>query len=236
MKRINLATIVLILLPVIIFAQNPLQDPLYHVYNPSPETYMHYGDGIKADILVVDYPGSHQDKVVESMLSVDSTLIIGRFNFPNQIYGLHYADSLGIKAVYLPNGGGLMFASTMLVNMHERGYLSGSDIMFFTPMESNNYYYISNPSEIPRYSITVSSCDETGSAVCSYGPAMEFTEYYPKENVNSYNILKLKYDKLSNKYKNIDTLSLGMSNDYKLALSKGSNMIRIGSLIFGERK
>ena len=57
-----------------------------------------------------------------------------------------------------------------------------------------------------------------------------------KENVNSYNILKLKYDKLSNKYKNIDTLSLGMSNDYKLALSKGSNMIRIGSLIFGKRK
>ena len=57
-----------------------------------------------------------------------------------------------------------------------------------------------------------------------------------KENVNSYNILKLKYDKLSNKYNNIDTLSLGMSNDYKLALSKGSNMIRIGSLIFGERK
>ena len=57
-----------------------------------------------------------------------------------------------------------------------------------------------------------------------------------KENVNSYNILKLKYDKLSNEYKNIDTLSLGMSNDYKLALSKGSNMIRIGSLIFGERK
>jgi pyridoxal phosphate enzyme (YggS family) len=57
-----------------------------------------------------------------------------------------------------------------------------------------------------------------------------------KENVNSYNILKLKYDKLSNKYKNIDTLSLGMSDDYKLALSKGSNMIRIGSLIFGERK
>ena len=57
-----------------------------------------------------------------------------------------------------------------------------------------------------------------------------------KENVNSYNILKLKYDKLSNKYESIDTLSLGMSNDYKLALSKGSNMIRIGSLIFGERK
>ena len=30
-------------------------------------------------------------------------------------------------------------------------------------------------------------------------------------------------------------LSMGMSNDYKLALKCGSNMIRIGSKIFGER-
>ncbi len=57
-----------------------------------------------------------------------------------------------------------------------------------------------------------------------------------KENENSYNILKSEYDRLSNKYKSIDTLSLGMSNDFKLALNKGANMIRIGSLIFGERK
>ncbi len=32
-----------------------------------------------------------------------------------------------------------------------------------------------------------------------------------------------------------DTLSMGMSNDYRLALECGSNMVRIGSLIFGER-
>ena len=30
-------------------------------------------------------------------------------------------------------------------------------------------------------------------------------------------------------------LSYGMSNDYKLAIECGSNMVRIGSLIFGER-
>ena len=30
-------------------------------------------------------------------------------------------------------------------------------------------------------------------------------------------------------------ISTGMSNDYKLALAEGSNMVRIGSLIFGER-
>ena len=57
-----------------------------------------------------------------------------------------------------------------------------------------------------------------------------------KQNENSYNILKSEYDRLRSKYESIDTLSLGMSNDFKLALSKGSNMIRVGSLIFGERK
>ena len=57
-----------------------------------------------------------------------------------------------------------------------------------------------------------------------------------KENENSYNILKSEYDRLSDKYKSVDTLSLGMSNDFRLALNKGSILIRIGSLIFGERK
>ncbi|MBK9319806.1 MAG: YggS family pyridoxal phosphate-dependent enzyme [Bacteroidetes bacterium] len=32
-----------------------------------------------------------------------------------------------------------------------------------------------------------------------------------------------------------DTLSMGMSSDYKIALDCGSNMIRIGSMLFGER-
>jgi pyridoxal phosphate enzyme (YggS family) len=31
------------------------------------------------------------------------------------------------------------------------------------------------------------------------------------------------------------TLSMGMSSDYKIALQEGSNMVRIGSLLFGER-
>ena len=57
-----------------------------------------------------------------------------------------------------------------------------------------------------------------------------------KENINSYKILKTEYDRLRDKYKFFDTLSIGMSNDYKIAIDNGSNMIRIGSLIFGERK
>ena len=31
------------------------------------------------------------------------------------------------------------------------------------------------------------------------------------------------------------TLSMGMSSDYRIAVEEGSNMVRIGSLIFGER-
>jgi pyridoxal phosphate enzyme (YggS family) len=33
----------------------------------------------------------------------------------------------------------------------------------------------------------------------------------------------------------LTTLSMGMSSDYKIAIAEGSNMVRIGSLIFGER-
>ena len=40
----------------------------------------------------------------------------------------------------------------------------------------------------------------------------------------------------SNNNINLDTLSMGMSGDYKIAIEEGSNMIRIGSLIFGERE
>ena len=33
----------------------------------------------------------------------------------------------------------------------------------------------------------------------------------------------------------MDTLSMGMSGDYRIAIAEGSNMVRIGSLLFGER-
>ena len=47
--------------------------------------------------------------------------------------------------------------------------------------------------------------------------------------------LKRFYDELCNDYSQLTTLSTGMSGDYKLALAQGSNMIRVGSKIFGSR-
>ena len=43
------------------------------------------------------------------------------------------------------------------------------------------------------------------------------------------------FDEINNEDKSFEILSMGMSNDYKLAIECGSNMIRLGSLIFGER-
>jgi hypothetical protein len=47
--------------------------------------------------------------------------------------------------------------------------------------------------------------------------------------------LKTQFDKLKATLPKIDTLSMGMSGDYLIAIEEGSTMIRIGSSIFGER-
>ena len=52
---------------------------------------------------------------------------------------------------------------------------------------------------------------------------------------NEFNYLNDFYNNLRITYPNITVLSMGMSYDYKLAIKYGSNMVRIGSLIFGER-
>ncbi len=50
---------------------------------------------------------------------------------------------------------------------------------------------------------------------------------------NLYELIKNNFE--SNNNIDFDTLSMGMSNDYAIALNEGSNMVRIGSLLFGKR-
>ena len=59
---------------------------------------------------------------------------------------------------------------------------------------------------------------------------------------DNYNIINIEFQKISNlfrtlkiSYPKLSILSIGMSNDYLIAIKNGSNMIRIGSEIFGER-
>ena len=60
------------------------------------------------------------------------------------------------------------------------------------------------------------------------------------ENINQvkqeFENLKSLFEKVKKeKCLDLTTLSMGMSNDYELAISCGSNMVRIGSLLFGNR-
>ncbi len=43
------------------------------------------------------------------------------------------------------------------------------------------------------------------------------------------------YDALVAKSGHIDTLSMGMSDDFELAIAEGATMVRIGSALFGAR-
>ena len=62
-----------------------------------------------------------------------------------------------------------------------------------------------------------------------------FTEDMGKVR-KEFQYLKKLFDKFTIHDSPFTTLSMGMSSDYKIAIEEGSNMVRIGSLLFGERK
>ncbi|MBL1376931.1 YggS family pyridoxal phosphate-dependent enzyme [Zobellella iuensis] len=47
--------------------------------------------------------------------------------------------------------------------------------------------------------------------------------------------LKQLFDRMAEKYPQLDTLSMGMSNDLELAVACGSTLVRVGTAIFGSR-
>ena len=74
--------------------------------------------------------------------------------------------------------------------------------------------------------------------ICGFMGMASFTDDEKKIR-NEFRYLKTlfySYNKLSVANCQLSILSMGMSSDYKIAIEEGSNMVRIGSLIFGERK
>ncbi|GHE77035.1 YggS family pyridoxal phosphate-dependent enzyme [Thalassotalea profundi] len=59
----------------------------------------------------------------------------------------------------------------------------------------------------------------------------------PEKNntTHSFQQMKRLFDDLKQRYKTVDTLSMGMSNDMNEAIASGTTMVRIGTAIFGER-
>ena len=57
-----------------------------------------------------------------------------------------------------------------------------------------------------------------------------------KEQSEIFLDLKLKLNSLKSKFPELDTLSMGMSSDYLVAIQEGATIVRIGTGIFGARK
>lgn len=69
--------------------------------------------------------------------------------------------------------------------------------------------------------------------ICGLMGMASFTENAEQVR-KEFHYLKTAFDKYKNK-KDWDTLSMGMSSDYRMAVAEGSTLVRIGSLLFGER-
>ncbi len=70
----------------------------------------------------------------------------------------------------------------------------------------------------------------TNVRVCGLMGMASFTEDMDKVR-KEFRVLKMLFDN----HTRLTTLSMGMSSDYKIAVEEGSNMVRIGSLLFGDR-
>ncbi len=66
---------------------------------------------------------------------------------------------------------------------------------------------------------------------------MGMATYTDEEAVvrGEFDYLKSVFESIKKEQPNFEILSMGMSGDYELAIACGSNMVRIGSSIFGER-
>lgn len=71
---------------------------------------------------------------------------------------------------------------------------------------------------------------------CGFMTMAPFTEDEKLIRKSFITLRELK-DKLQKKYPefNLSELSMGMSNDYKIAIEEGSTIVRVGTAIFGER-
>ncbi|MBB5015914.1 YggS family pyridoxal phosphate-dependent enzyme [Rehaibacterium terrae] len=52
----------------------------------------------------------------------------------------------------------------------------------------------------------------------------------------SFRKVKALYDRLATRHPHIDTLSMGMSEDFELAIAEGATLVRVGSALFGPRQ
>ena len=51
----------------------------------------------------------------------------------------------------------------------------------------------------------------------------------------AFRVLRLLFEQLGAEHRELDTLSMGMSNDLEAAIAEGASIVRVGTAIFGPR-
>lgn len=58
----------------------------------------------------------------------------------------------------------------------------------------------------------------------------------PEQRRRAFRDMKALFDATAARFPQVDTLSMGMSEDYPLAIEEGATMVRVGTALFGARK
>ncbi|RUO19989.1 YggS family pyridoxal phosphate-dependent enzyme [Aliidiomarina iranensis] len=90
-----------------------------------------------------------------------------------------------------------------------------------------------NLTEIPELAASIASAEQLKLRGIMAIPNPDASAEQQKQ---SFAELQKAYKELQEQHPDVDTLSLGMSNDLQLAIAHGSTMVRIGTALFGARE
>ena len=123
----------------------------------------------------------------------------------------------------------------LLLIEKEAGKLNKNiDILFeLNSSEEEQKSGFTNKEELFKAAMLLKECPHVNlKGLMTVGPLGSDRE----KNIKAFTYTKAVFDELKEKYvPTISILSMGMSGDYKEAIMCGSNMVRIGTAIFGER-
>ncbi len=135
-----------------------------------------FGPKKLCDFLINDFYPEHTTYMKEALLSIDQGFLIEVVNYGDMGDLVAHAKFLGTEA--------LVQSDQMAI--HAQNFLHDSTITMFAPMPFNQKLYWDYYKEQLKHVVTSSTCDENGSIVYCFGPALEFVDYYSPANFNSY--------------------------------------------------
>jgi len=99
---------------------------------------------------------------------------------------------------------------------------SGQSTHFGVPIENANMF-VKELSKLPNINVC---------GLMTIGPFLPD----PEESRGSFRMLRQLRDSIENEGYKLPILSMGMTNDFEVAIEEGATMVRIGTAIFGSRK